>query len=44
LTVEKNEEMPENYTFMMDYEYQEKKEGNLRPEIDSVVLEIYRIY
>jgi hypothetical protein len=25
LTVEKNSGMPENYRFMMDYEYQEKK-------------------
>jgi hypothetical protein len=25
LTVEKNVGMPENYRFMMDYEYQEKK-------------------
>jgi hypothetical protein len=26
LTAEKNAGMPENYRFMMDYEYQEKKE------------------
>jgi hypothetical protein len=29
LTVEENAGMPENYRFMIDYEYQEKKEGNL---------------
>jgi hypothetical protein len=33
LTVEENMGMPENYRFMMDYEYQEKKEGLLLAEI-----------
>jgi hypothetical protein len=33
LTVEENAGMPENYRFMIDYEYQEKKEGNLLEEI-----------
>jgi hypothetical protein len=32
----KNAGMPENYRFMMDYEYQEKKEGNLLAEIYKV--------
>jgi hypothetical protein len=32
----KNAGMPENYRFMMDYEYQEKEEGNLLAEIYKV--------
>jgi hypothetical protein len=36
LTVEEIAEMPENHKFMMDYEYQEKKEGNLLAAIYSL--------
>jgi hypothetical protein len=35
LTVQKNAGRPENYRFMMDYEYQGKKEGNLLTEIHT---------
>jgi hypothetical protein len=42
LTVEKNAGMPENYRFMMDYEYQEKKEGNILAEM--YILQIYAVY
>jgi hypothetical protein len=36
LTVEKNAGLPENYRLMMNFEYQEKKEGNLLAEIYSL--------
>jgi hypothetical protein len=38
LTVQENMGKPENYRFMRDYEYQEKKEGNL---LKCKVFEIY---
>jgi hypothetical protein len=39
LTVEKNGGMPENYRFMMDYEYQEKKK-----EIYYLKYTVFEIY
>jgi hypothetical protein len=43
LSVEKNAVMPDNYRFMMDFEYQEKQEENLRTEIKSL-RNLYNIY
>jgi hypothetical protein len=39
LTVEKNAGMPENYRFMMDYEYQGKRE-----EIHRLKYKVFKIY
>jgi hypothetical protein len=38
LTIEENAGMPAIYRFVMDYEYQEKKEGNLLAEIYSLFI------
>jgi hypothetical protein len=37
LTVLENARMPENYIFVMDYEYQEKKEGCLLAELSKSI-------
>jgi hypothetical protein len=40
LTAKENIGMPENYKIIMDYEYQEKKEGNLQYYQKYIFVEI----